>query len=113
MGGTSIAADDLACSVSQIAPGTPSLLSSGSSYANGGIGLWFGDGLRCAGGQIRRHGVQFFDGTGSAGWGSGLAGTNGWSAGDTRHLQVWYRDNGGPCSSGFNTSNGLTLNYVP
>jgi hypothetical protein len=34
-------------------------------------------------------------------------------AGATWHSQVWYRDNAGPCSQRFNTSNAYAITFVP
>ena len=39
----------------------------------------------------------------------GLIGQGAFSAGQVRHWQVFYRDNGGPCGSGQNMTNGLTV----
>ena len=33
--------------------------------------------------------------------------------GETYHFQTWYRDLNGPCGNGYNTSNGLTVNWIP
>ena len=60
-----------------------------------------------------RLGVRTPSATGAATWGPSLGAVGGWSAGDTRYFQVWYRDPaGGPCASGFNLSNGLALSFV-
>ena len=69
---------------------------------NGGQGIPFGDGLRCAGAGVVRLGVAHPDGLGEASWGPGLRSAGGWSAGDVRRFQVWYRDpSGSPCGFGF------------
>ena len=111
-GSTSVSADDLVFNASQIAPNRPSLLFSGTLAANGGAGVVLGDGLRCVGGGIQRLTVQVSDATGGAAWGGGLIAGAGWTPGDTRFFQVWYRDpSGGPCASGFNLSNGLEIQF--
>jgi len=69
-----------------------------------------GDGLLCTGGQLTRLGVVTSSATGEASWGSGLIGTYGWNAGETRYFQVWYRDGAmSPCAQAFNTSNGYAV----
>jgi plastocyanin len=104
--------DDLTFQGTGIAPNRPALLFFGTSQQNGGLGSPFGDGLRCAGGQIQRLSVQFSTATGDAAWGPGLNSTGIWNAGDTRHFQIWYRDpQGGPCASGFNVSNGYSVTF--
>jgi hypothetical protein len=103
----------LTMTVTQLPAGVPALLFSGNAPNNGGLGSWFGDGLLCAGGPILRHDVFFANGFGTVTWASGLAAANGWGVGDSRYFQVWYRDVPGPCTSGFNTSNGLQMTYVP
>ncbi len=78
----------------------------------------WGDGLQCAGGQLKRLGVRFSDG-------SGYSDTSGYPqpisvkagnvlAGDTKYYQCWYRNpNGSPCGSDFNASNGYAVTWQP
>jgi hypothetical protein len=106
--------DDLRAYACGLLAGQPALLFSGEQAVNGGAGVIFGDGLRCAGGNTIRLAVRFADGSGRADWGPGLGATGGWSAGDTRSLQGWYRDPAGsPCGAGFNLTNGVELTFVP
>lgn len=75
-----------------------------------------GDGLLCVGGTLLRHGVEPTTptyGVGRADFGPGIASAAGFVAGETRHFQVWYRDVGGPCGSGFNTSSALSITFGP
>jgi len=109
----SVSLDEMTFQASNLAPNLPGLLFSGNVIQNGGNGFTFGDGLRCAGGQVRRYGVAIATG-GMATWGPGIAAVLQWSAGDLRYVQAWYRDpNGGPCGSGFNLTNGIELTLVP
>lgn len=112
-GGTNSAMlDDLTLQATGMLPGQSALLFSGT--LNLGNGILFGDGLRCTGGPILRLGVKVPDSSGDASWGPGLASASGWSAGDTRSFQAWYRDNSGsPCGFNFNLSNGIEVVYVP
>ena len=112
-GSASRAADDLAIAGAGLAPSQPVLLFAGPNSINGGLGIVFGDGLRCVGGSVQRLGVHTATPGGSASWGPGLLATGGWSAGDTLRFQLWYRDPAGPCSSGFNLSDALELTLVP
>jgi hypothetical protein len=114
-GSSSVAADTLAFAASNLLPNQPALLFVGENAVNGGAGLPFGDGLRCAGGNVVRLGVDTPDTQGDASWGPGLAATGGWSAGDTRRFQAWYRDPGAgsPCGAGFNLSQGLEVTFTP
>lgn len=76
-------------------PQTIGLFFSGSNS----IGpLPFGDGLRCVGPAIRL-GVVITN-TGQADYGPVASGTN---------YQFWYRDNSGPCGSGFNLTNAIAI----
>lgn len=110
-GSVSVSADDLRLDCNKMAPGGMSVLFSGGLTLNGGNGLVFGDGLRCAGSQIRRLGIRLVDGSAAANWSSNLSAVGQWSAGDTRVFQVWYQDAAGPCSSGFNTSQAISLSF--
>lgn len=72
----------------------------------------FGDGLRCVGGSMERLELILVDGSGSTETSSplSLAGS-GVNSGDWRYYQWWYRDVNGPCGSGFNTSNAVSLRW--
>jgi hypothetical protein len=110
-GSVSVSADDLTFSATGLIPSQPVLLFVGNNAVNNGAGNSFGDGLRCAGGGVRRLGVRFCDPAGSANWGGGLNTTGGWSAGDLQRFQGWYRDASGPCGSTFNLTQGLELTF--
>lgn len=80
------------------------------------------DGLRCAVLSLRRHGTRTSDGLGQVnpGWGvvagpsGGLAANGGFVAGETRHFQLFYRDD--PtlgCGTGLNTSQVVTVDWLP
>jgi hypothetical protein len=113
-GSASVSADDLLFDAAGLVPFQPALLFSGLNAVNGGAGVVFGDGLRCAGGSVKRLGVQNAGSTGGATWGPGLAPIGGWVAGDTRRFQAWYRDPvAGPCGSTFNLSHGVEVIFLP
>jgi len=114
LGSPSVAQDDLALRADGMLPGQPGLLFAGLNAIDGGHGIPFGDGLRCVGGSIVRLGVRVADALGTAQWGPGLAGAGGWSGGDLRGFELWYRDPGGsPCGSDFNLSNGVAVLFRP
>jgi len=113
-GSASVALDDAVFHGANLLPGQAALLFSGNTQVNGGLGAPFGDGLRCAGGPVRRLGVQLPDSNGDAQWGGGFAALEGWTSGTTRTFQVWYRDSvSSPCGNSFNVSNGLSVTYTP
>lgn len=112
-GTVSASLDDLAFHATFLPPNQTALLFVGLSPINSGAGASFGDGLRCVGGGVIRLGIETIDAGGEAEWGPGLLastpGGAGWSSGDARYFQVWYRDpSGGPapngCGTGFNLS---------
>lgn len=81
--------------------------------------LPFGDGLRCVAGPTYRFPLQNAGSTGIA-IGPGIVafsaahlGANAIAPGDTWHFQAWYRDGAGPCGSGANTSNALSVTFYP
>jgi hypothetical protein len=105
-GSDSASADDLVLSASNLPDNEPGLYFQGNNSVNGGNGITFGDGLRCAGFEAKRLEVQTSAGGSSATAGSivtkGLV-----NAGDTKFYQLWYRD-----GAGFNTSNGLEITWT-
>jgi hypothetical protein len=110
-GSASIFSDDLVLSASNLTPG-PGLFFQGDNAVNSGNGNPFGDGLRCAGGAVRRLQVRFANsGNGFTTQTSISVSTDGAvSAGQTKRYQYWYRDSGtSPCSSLFNLSNGYEI----
>lgn len=110
-GSASVGSDDLAFDASNLLPAQPALLFDGENAPGGGLGLPFGDGLRCAGFNVVRLGVAVPDSDGDASWGPGLGAIGGWSSNDTRYFQVLYRDTNGPCASGFNATNGVEIAF--
>ena len=111
-GSQDVGADDLVLLATGLPPAQPALLFSGTNALNGGAGVPFADGLRCAGGFVVRLGVRAADVNGATNWGPGLASTGGWQPGDVRRLQTWYRDPvGSPCGNESNLTNGLELAF--
>jgi hypothetical protein len=110
-GSTSTTTDDLVLSATGLTSG-PGLFFQGNNAVNSGNGNPFGDGLRCAGGNVVRLEVRF------ANTGNGfttqttvsVATKGGVSAGQTKRYQYWYRDSGSsPCGSLFNLTHGYEL----
>ena len=113
-GSSSASADLLWFNGSNLLPGQPALLFVGENAVNNGNGALFGDGLRCAGLNVIRLGVMVPDVNGDASWGPGLGALGGWTSGDVRRFQTWYRDpNGSPCGFGFNLTNGVEVTFTP
>jgi len=98
-------------------PSGPGLYFQGNNAVNSGDGNPFGDGLRCAGGGVRRLQIRFSNaGNGfSTSTTIAVASAGAVSAGQTKRYQLWYRDTapGAPCSSGFNLTNGLEVTWAP
>jgi len=114
-GTQSLGAADLVLTAEGTVPSEPGLFFQGDNAVNGGTGIVFGDGLRCAGGAVVRLGVRFSDGSGhcdSSGIDIGLKG--GIVPGDTLRYQYWYRDPvGTPCGNQFNLTNGIGVTWEP
>lgn len=86
------------------------------------LGLQAFDGLRCAGGNLRRHGTRAItiDGVAVGGWGGsaapvgGLIASSGFAAGQTRHFFAFFRtDDQRTCGSGQNSTNAVTVLIGP
>jgi beta-glucanase (GH16 family) len=108
-GSASVAADDLVLNFTGGLPGQPCLFFQGDNQLNGGDGVTFGDGLRCAGGNVVRLQVRIPDASGEASTTASIAAKGGVSVGDVRQYQGWYRDNGLSCGFTFNTTNGYSV----
>ncbi len=112
----SIAADTLVLLGSGM-PNSSALYFQGTSQQNGGLGVAFGDGLRCAGGSTIRLGTKTNGGGGSQYPVGGdlsvsVRGSN--AAGNVRTYQVWYRNAAVFCTSDtFNLTNGLQVTWQP
>ena len=81
-------------------------------------GIVWGDGLQCAGGQLKRLGVRFSDANGysdTSGYPTSISVRAGnISPGDTKYYQCWYRNPlNSPCGSDFNASNGYAIAWLP
>ena len=83
----------------------------------GGLGAMFGDGLRCAGGNIRRLGLRFASGGSVSLGGSGapsLVQIGNITSAGVRQYQAWYRNAAAFCTaSTFNLTNGVEVLWVP
>ena len=112
-GSNSIAADNLVLVASNLTQG-PGLFFQGNNAVNSGNGNAFGDGLRCAGGSVRRLEVLFANAGNNFTASSTISvATDGnVSVGQTKRYQYWYRDAGtSPCNSLFNLSNGYEITW--
>lgn len=107
-GSTDINANDLNLHVSGMQPGVFTQLFSGQLFLDA---VPFGNGLRFVGGPLKRFPLQLSSPTGEASW-DDLHATGGWSAGDLRYFQVFYRDVSGPCGGSANMSNALQATFV-
>ncbi len=98
-------------------PDSAALYFQGSLQIAGGMGVLFGDGLRCVGGTIIRLDTKINAGGASTYPGAGDApisvkGAN--SAGAARNYQVWYRNAAAFCTgSTFNLTNGVATTWAP
>jgi len=113
-GSTSVLAADLTLVATGAIVGQAGLFFQGNGALNGGDGITFGDGLRCAGAGVTRLEVRVPDASGAAATTVDLGAAGGVVAGDVRYYQFWYRDPvGSPCGDGFNTSNGVEVLWLP
>ncbi len=113
-GSASLSGDTVLLSGTQMA-NSSALYFQGTTQAVGGLGIVFGDGLRCVTGSIVRLGIE----TNVAGASSYPGGTDlpvsvrgNVLAPGTRTYQVWYRNAAAFCSpSTFNLTNGWTVTW--
>jgi hypothetical protein len=82
---------------------------------NNGVGVFFGDGLRCVAGSVVRMAIRFNTGGAStvgAFPDAPISVQGGVMGPGARHYQAWYRDSVPFCtSSPFNLTNAVTLNW--
>ncbi|HIG10084.1 MAG: hypothetical protein ABGY71_11855 [bacterium] len=114
-GVATVGADSLVLSASGLAPGQPGLYFQGDNAVNGGLGIVFGDGIRCAGGGVQRLGVAGADAGGTsstAGFAVAISVQGGVIAGALKHYQLWYRGPvASPCGAFFNLTNGYSVQW--
>ncbi len=107
--------DSVVLSASGLTPNQPGLYFQGLNAVNGGAGVVFGDGIRCAGGGVIRLGVRVASATGTSdtsGLAQAISVKGAVAPGDLRHYQLWYRDPAGsPCGALFNLSNGYSIQW--
>jgi hypothetical protein len=115
-GVASIANDTLVLLGSSM-PSSSVLYFQGTTQIAGGLGLPFGDGLRCVGGTIIRlkpatnvNGQSQFPDTSDPS--VSVKGMD--AAGFVRHYQIWYRNAAAYCTSDtFNLTNGVSVTWAP
>ncbi len=116
-GMASLGSDTVVLLGSQMPSTTSALYYQGTNQQSGGIGVVFGDGLRCAGGSVVRLGTKINSSGASQYPGAGDPSVsvrgNVTIPGTTRTYQIWYRNAAGFCTpSTFNLSNGLELTWI-
>jgi hypothetical protein len=114
----SLSADTVELIAEGLVPNSPCMFFSGRNALSNGVGVTFGDGLRCAGGEAVRIQLTAADATGSATTSVEVS-TNGQSfghvlsVGEVVRYQCWYRDFSGVCGSTYNLTNGYELIWTP
>lgn len=110
LGNAALTSDTLQLRVQSAPANKFGLFFQGSAKVSGGFGSLFGDGLRCAGGQVKRLETVQLDAQGAAATSGVVSTLGGASAGVTLYYQFWYRDiAASPCGQQFNTSNALEV----
>jgi len=106
-GSTSLSDDELIVTGAGMPSNVTALLFSGPADIGAGVPL--GDGLRCVGGSIKRIEVRTTNATGAVTYDDQVLSGAGWVPGTEGKYQVWFRDPGSFCGSGFSTSQGLKI----
>lgn len=117
-GVASLSTDTLLLHATAIPPNTTALFFQGTQRVNGGNGSVFGDGLRCAGGAIRRLGMNVASAAGRAIYpdvGDLPVSAQGQiSEPGTRTYQTWFRVAQNFCTPAtFNLTNGWEIAWLP
>ncbi len=116
-GGSAILAADTLVLTGSGMPNSSALYFQGTNQQSGGLGIAFGDGLRCAGGSIIRLSTKF-NASGASQYpaaGDPSVSVRGLvAAPGTRTYQVWYRNASAFCTvSTFNLTNGIEATWTP
>jgi len=110
-GSNVLAADDMVIVVGGVKAGASGLLFAGPNR----IAPTFGDGLRCVGGATFRYPVRGSNASGDITYGpntvTSIPRASVMTVGSTWNFQGWFRDNVGPCTTGFNTSNAISVTW--
>jgi len=104
-GTADVAADTFVLSAAGMPANATALFFQGNVMASGGIGMTFGDGLRCTVGGIKRLETVMASGSGDAATSLLLSVKGGLASGSVVGYQCWYRDTTGPCGTLSNTTN--------
>lgn len=110
VGSTSVSADDLVLMATQMKPNVVSIAFQGNAVL--AVPRPYGDGLRCAGGNLKRLGIGHNSPEGSATFGPGLAALGGWTNGAVFGFQVVHRDSAGPCGTRFNATPAVAVTFT-
>ncbi len=115
-GVASLGHDSLVLVATHLEPNNTGLYFQADNDLSPGV-LW-GDGLRCAGGNLKRLQVRFADAAGASFTTVGISAKVGnIIAGGTKYYQCWYRTTANPpCGAGvndFNSSNGYSVTWLP
>lgn len=112
VGSTSVSAGDFSLAGQGLPPGGVCVFFQGENAIGAGLGVPFGDGLRCVGGAAVRLEVIAVAASGSAATSVNVPARGGAVVGDTKRYQLWYQDLATtPCGAGFNLTNGLELTW--
>ena len=113
-GSASISANDFTLLGGGLRANQPGLYFQGDNAVAGGNGVVFGDGLRCAGGNVARIQIVTASAAGNSATTASVPTAGGVSPGDLRRYQLWYRDPSiGPCGTSFNLTNGIEVVWQP
>lgn len=108
-GSPSIGASSASFNASGLPANKPTLLVSNFTQSTN----FFGDGMTCIGSTWTPHSVVFSSGSGVANWGAAQIANPNFIPGQDSYFQVFYRDQGGPCGSAFNSSSAYKITFVP
>jgi hypothetical protein len=108
-GNASVVNDTLVLHAAQLPVNKPGIFFQGVTSQGDGLPFW--DGLLCAGGNLKRLQTVFTNAGGNADTSVSISIAGAVNAGDMRHYQFWVRDTAGPCSTGANTTGGLSVQW--